>query len=124
VLTNILIYLTTRRFFGDLQDFVLRFLRFSATDAFYELVLLRSSMACFFTILVIYLTSLAIEKNKVLRWLIAGISCGMAMMVHTFFIFYLTGAVVILLLIHRKDLFSIGATAGDLYLVFFWQYPL
>ena len=120
LMTNILIWLTTRRLFGDFAGLIAAMLAvFCGPMLFYELVLLRSSMACFFTILVLYLTLIAMEKNTFRTWVMAGIACGLAMMVHTFFILFLLGMSVILLFIHRKSFSRIRVTAGGLALGFF-----
>lgn len=105
IVTNLLVYLVTRRYFGDLAGTIAAFLAvFCGPMLFYEMVLLRSSMAVFLGILVIYLTGTAIRKNNVVWWLISGIATGLALMVHAFFIFFLPGVIVILLFVNRKNI--------------------
>ncbi len=104
VITNLLVYLVTRRYFGDLvAGFAGILIVLFGPLLFFELVLLRSSLAVFFGILVVYLLGSAIRKNTFIWWIIAGIGCGLALLVHAFFILFILGTIVILLVTFRKD---------------------
>ncbi len=104
VITNLLVYLVTRRYFGDLAAAIAGILIILFGPLlFFELVLLRSSLAVFFGILVVYLLGSAIRKNTFIWWIITGIGCGLALLVHAFFMLFILGTIVILLFNFRKD---------------------
>ena len=104
VITNLLVYLVTRRYFGDLAGAIAGILIvLFGPLLFFELVLLRTSMAVFFGILVVYLLGSAIHKNTFIWWIITGIGCGLALLVHAFFMLFILGTIVILLFTFRKD---------------------
>jgi 4-amino-4-deoxy-L-arabinose transferase-like glycosyltransferase len=105
IVTNLLIYLVTRRYFGDLAATVAGFLAvFCGPMLFFEMVLLRSSMAVFLGILLIYVTGIALDKKNVYWWFLTGITAGVALMVHSFFLLFLLGSVVVLPVLYRKNL--------------------
>jgi hypothetical protein len=115
VITNLLVYLVTRRYFGDLPATIAGVLIiFFGPVLFFELVLLRSSLAVFFGILVIYLLGTAIRKETFAWWIISGIGTGLAILVHAFFILFLAGAVITLLFNFRKDLRQGIRSAGGI----------
>jgi 4-amino-4-deoxy-L-arabinose transferase-like glycosyltransferase len=105
ILTNLLVYLVTRRYFGELAGTVAGFLAvFCGPMLFYEMVLLRSSMAVFIGALLIWLTGTAVQKNKFAWWLITGIAAGLALLVHAFYMFFMFFMILILLILYRKTL--------------------
>ena len=105
VLTNLLVFFVTRRYFGELTATIAAFLAvFCGPMLFYEMVLLRSSIAVFLGILVIYLTGEAIRKDKLLWWIITGLTTGLALLVHSFFILYILGMISVVLLTNRKKI--------------------
>jgi 4-amino-4-deoxy-L-arabinose transferase-like glycosyltransferase len=115
VITNLLIYLVTRRYFGDLAAAISGFLAaFFGPMMFFELVLLRSSLAVFFGILAVYLVGTAIQKNTFPWWFLTGIGCGLALLVHAFFMLFIIGALVLLVITYRKSRNLIMRSAGGL----------
>ena len=105
ILTNLLVYFVARRYFGDLTATIAAFLSvFFGPMLFYEMILLRSSIAVFLGILLIYLTDKAISNKKPGWWILSGITTGLALLVHSFFLFYILGTTVMLLIIYRKNL--------------------
>lgn len=105
VLTNLLIYLVARRYFGDFAATLSALLAvFCGPLIFYDLVLLRSSMTVFFGILLVYLLGITLDKNKYSWWLLSGIFTGIAMLLQIYFVFFLVGAI-LLLVIHLKKHF-------------------
>ncbi len=104
IFTNLLVYLVARRYFGDLAGTVAAFMAvFFGPMLFYEMILLRSSMAVFSGILLIYVTGTAIQKNSIAWWILTGILTGLALMVHMFFLFFLLGTLMALFIIYRKN---------------------
>jgi len=105
ILTNLLIYLVTRRYFGSLAGAIAAFLAvFCGPMLFYEMTLLRSSMAVFLGILLIWITGTAELKKSLSWWLLAGLITGLAMTVHSFFLFFAAGMIAMILLTGRKQL--------------------
>ena len=105
VLTNLLVYLVTRRYFGDFAATIAGVLIiFFGPLLFFELVLLRSSLAVFFGIFVVWLLGSAIRKNTFIWWILTGAACGLAMLVHAFFLLFILGTIAMLLFSYRKNL--------------------
>jgi hypothetical protein len=104
VLTNLLVYLVTRRYFGDFAGLISAFLVvFCGPLLFFEMVLLRSSFACFISILIVYLCGTAVQKNTFFWWLISGVAAGIAIMVHAFFILFVLLWIFFLIISYRKS---------------------
>ncbi len=118
ILTNLLIYFVTYRYFGALTAAVAALLAvFFGPMLFFEMVLLRSSIAVFSGILLIYVTGTALRESKFYWWVLTGITAGLALLVHSFFILYVLGVAVVLLFQHKKNvkkgiLFAAGMVAG------------
>ena len=105
VLTNLLVFFVTRRYFGNLAATIAAFLAvFCGPMLFYEMVLLRSSLAVFIGILLICVTGTAIQKNNFTWWLLTGITTGVALTIHSFFILFLLGMVMMVLFSYRKNI--------------------
>jgi hypothetical protein len=103
VITNVLIFVVTRRYFGDLAAAISGYLAvFCGPLMFYEMVLLRSTLAVFLGILLIWLTGGAIRRNSIVMWIAVGFVAGLTLMVHAFFIFFLAGIIILLPWMFRK----------------------
>jgi len=104
VLTNLLIYLVARRYFGDFTATLSAIMAvFCGQLIFYELVLLRSSMTVFFGIFVVWLFGVALDKNKYPWWLLFGFVTGMAILLQIYFVFFLFGGILLLARTLRKQ---------------------
>jgi len=89
IFTNLLVYLVTRDCFGDTAGAVAAMLViFCAPLIFYEFVLLRTTIIVFCSVLLIYLSQRAVEKNKGISWFILGLASGIALLTKTTFIIY------------------------------------
>jgi len=78
VLTNVLIYLITRRYFGDFAGCIAALMAvFFGPMMFFEMVLLRSSLAVFFTVLVAWLMGIALERRTFTAWILWGAATGL-----------------------------------------------
>ena len=89
IFTNLLVYLVTRKCFGDTAGAVAAILViFCAPLIFYEFVLLRTTIIVFCSVLLIYLSQRAVEKSKGISWFILGLACGIALLTKTTFIIY------------------------------------
>lgn len=86
IFTNVLVYLVTRRCFGDLTAVIAAGISlFYAPLLFYELVLLRTSFNIFATIGLVYLALVVLERNSPLYWLSMGLACGLAIILKSTF---------------------------------------
>ncbi len=89
VLTNLLVFLVARRYFGEFTGIIAAFLAiFFGPLLFFEMTLLRTTFAVFFTILLVYISGVALEKNAFLWWILVGAVCGLATAVHAYFILF------------------------------------
>jgi len=87
ILTNLLVFLVARKYFGELSGVIAAFLVvFCGPLLFYELTLLRSTFAAFFTILVVYITGSALQKKTLSWWIAGGAACGLSATVHAYFV--------------------------------------
>ncbi len=90
IITNVLIYLITRRYFGDFAACIAALMAiFFGPLMFYEMVLLRSTMAVFCGLLVTWLLGTALEKNTLVWWILGGVATGLFMMVHGYVVLFL-----------------------------------
>jgi ABC-type multidrug transport system fused ATPase/permease subunit len=90
VLTNLLVFLVTRRHFGEFAGVVAAFLAiFFGPLMFFELTLLRSTFAVFFTILLVYVIDTAFKKDTLPWWILSGAVCGLATLVHAYYFIFL-----------------------------------
>jgi 4-amino-4-deoxy-L-arabinose transferase-like glycosyltransferase len=104
VLTNLLIYLVARRYFGDFTATLSAVMAvFCGPLIFFELVLLRSSMTVFFGILVVYLFGVALDKNKFTGWLLSGFVTGIAILLQIYFVIFLFAGILLLAIRLRKQ---------------------
>jgi hypothetical protein len=105
VLINLLVYLVTRRYFGDLAAVIAAFITvFFGPLLFNDLVLLRTTFTSFMAILLPYLFGIASDKQKGLWWLIFGFICGLAFLLNAFFIVFLTGIIILMIITQRKQI--------------------
>ncbi|MCX6279221.1 MAG: glycosyltransferase family 39 protein [Bacteroidetes bacterium] len=89
VLTNLLVFLVARRYFGEFTGIIAGFLAiFFGPLMFFEMTLLRSTFAVFFTILLVYISGVALQKNTFMWWILVGAVCGLAAAVHAYFILF------------------------------------
>jgi hypothetical protein len=97
ILTNLLIYLVARRYFGDFTATLSVVMAiFCGPVLFFELILLRSSMTVFFGILLVYLIGLAMDKNKPGWWFFSGFVTGLAMLLQVYFVLFLFAMILLL----------------------------
>ena len=89
IITNLLVYLITRKCFGDTVGAVAAILViFCAPLIFYEFILLRTTIIVFCSVFLIYLSQRAVEKSKGISWFILGLACGIALLTKATFIIY------------------------------------
>ena len=83
-LGNVLLYLVTRRYFGDTVGALAGLLAVLCGPVlFYEMVLLRSSLVTFLGLLLVFVTALAFERNTWAWWLLTGVVFGLALLLKT-----------------------------------------
>jgi len=112
VMTNLLIFLIARRHFGEFAGLLAAFLAvFFGPLMFFEMTLLRSSFAVLFTALLVWVTGTALIKKTLLSWILAGAVCGLASMVHAYFILFIFIWVGFLFLFYLKKWRAFGLAA-------------
>ena len=115
IVTNLLIYLVTRRYFGDFTATLSAVMAvFCGPLIFYELVLLRSSMTVFLGILVVYLFGVALDKNKFTGWLLSGFVIGIAILLQIYFVIFLFAGILLLAIRLRKHFRQLLTYSGYL----------
>lgn len=85
-LSNVLVYLIARRYFGLVAAAVAGLLiALCSPVVFYEMVLLRSSLITFTGLLLVYLTEVAFERRALKWWLLLGTVLGLAIVTKSTF---------------------------------------
>ena len=89
ILTNMLVFFVARKYFGELSGVIAAFLVvFCGPLIFYELTLLRSTFAAFFTILLVYVMGIALQEKTFSWWIAGGAVCGLSATVHAYFVLF------------------------------------
>ncbi len=117
VLTNAFIYLLARRFFGDLAGAC------AAAAAvlcgplmFYELVLLRAAPLTCAGLAAAWAVTTARDLGNMWMWSLAGVLCGVAMLLKSTLILFVLGTLAVLAWELRGQLSHLARTAGALVL--------
>jgi 4-amino-4-deoxy-L-arabinose transferase-like glycosyltransferase len=121
VLTNLMVFLVARRYFGEFAGVVAAFfVVFFGPLLFFEMTLLRSTFAVFFTILMVYVSGISLQKNTFIWWILSGVVCGLATMVHAYFVLLAIIWLIFLFFYYYKkwQTFSIAATGFGVGLIF------
>src|SRR5688500_1184463 len=104
-LTSVLVFLTARKLFGSLAGLIAAlFVTLCGSIMVYEMVLLRTTLTNFFTVLLLYLFLLLLEKPDWKRSAAFGAASGLAMLTQSYFILFLFPAWLWLLWVKRKQL--------------------
>ena len=115
ILTNLLVFLVARKYFGELPAVIAAFLAvFCGPLLFYELTLLRSTFAAFFTILVVYVTGISLQKKTLAWWVAGGAVCGLSATVHAYFVLLAVAWCIFLSIYFYKYWKSLGTAAASL----------
>lgn len=89
VLSIVLIWLITRRWFGDLAAAFAAFSGvFFGPMLFFEMVLLRSSLGVFFSLLTAWLLGEALVRKQSFWWISGGIATGGFIMLHGYILLF------------------------------------
>lgn len=116
--TNLLIYLLSRKYFGDIVAIVAGLMAvLCSTLLFYELTLLRESLLVFSGLALVYLTELVRGDQRWLPWAGYGCAVGAALLVKTIFLPYWLSILLITIVGNRKNLTAclvpvLASTAG------------
>ncbi|HUQ67090.1 MAG TPA: glycosyltransferase family 39 protein, partial [Flavitalea sp.] len=101
--TSVLVFLIGRHFFGSLCGLIAAlFVTFCASIMVYELVLLRTTLTNFLTVLLLYLFIRAMSNPDWKQHLFFGIASGFALLAQTYFILFLLPAWIWLIWMQRK----------------------
>ena len=104
-LSNVLIYLIARRYFGVTTAAVAGFLAaLSSPLLCYEMVLLRSSLITFTGLLLVYLTAVALERRSWKWWMLLGAVLGLAILAKSTFALFGLGILCLLACNQRHNL--------------------
>ena len=102
VLTNLLIWWIARRHFGDLAGAIAAGLAlFCGPLQFYEMTLVRTSLTVFASLGLLALFERALDRGTWVRWGLAGVGLGLALLLQTIFILFALGAVAVVAWRHR-----------------------
>ena len=113
VMGNVLIYLIARKYFGELVAVVAAALALSCSPIlYYELILLRATLISFAGLVLVYLTTLAMERRKWQWWLVVGMILGLSMMLKAMFALFLLGAALALVVHHGRHLQKLAISGG------------
>lgn len=103
VVCNVLIFLISRRFFGITTGVIAAVLAVCyGPMLFYEMTLLRSTCITFFSLLLVYLTALALSRKKPWQIILLGICAGTAVLLKAHFILFLAGLLLYLIIRFRN----------------------
>ena len=93
VLSGVLIWVLTRKYFGDLTALVAGLLYlFCGVILFQEALILRTAWSVFFALLTVWTLEKALESRKGAAYLVCGLCLGMAYLLQSVFSMYLLGA--------------------------------
>jgi 4-amino-4-deoxy-L-arabinose transferase-like glycosyltransferase len=102
--SNLLVYLLARRYFGDLVGAVAGGMAvFCGPLLYYDLVLLRTSLAVFSALGIVWLLERAAERRSWRTWLVTGLGCGAALMLQSTFLFLILPLLAILAVRRRHE---------------------
>lgn len=102
VLSVMLVYLITRRMFGDGVALVAACLTIGCGPLLlYDMVLLRATLTVWMGLALAYLMSLALERQATGFWFLTGLGCGLALLLRVSFVPMVLGVVCGLLLKSR-----------------------
>ncbi len=117
ILTNVLVYLLARKYFGDLVAVIASFLViFCGPLTAYDLVLVRTSFTTLAAILLPFLFGIAESRKKFGWWLLTGAICGAGIALNAYFMSYLLLGLIILVYRLRKNLAGFAIAASGLLL--------
>ena len=104
-LTAVLLFLIGKRVFNPLAGLTgsLLFIFFGSVR-FFEMVLLRTTLVNFMTVLLLYLFLRVLEKTDVKRSIMFGVASGVAMLCQSYFVLFVAAAFIWLILKERKRL--------------------
>ena len=115
IITNVIVYLLARRYFGDLVAVIASFIVvFCGPLMAYDLVLLRTSFTTLAAILIPYLLGIAEKRKKAGWWLLTGAVCGAGIALNSYFASFLILGLLILLYRFRKNLPGFAVAASGL----------
>lgn len=112
VLSNVLMYLIARRFFGETAGLVSGLLAVACAPLmYYELILKRETAIVFAGLLLVHVTAVALEKQRPRWWLLAGVVAGLAMLLKSHHAVFILGVAVAIVLRYRRNLRPMLAAA-------------
>jgi hypothetical protein len=111
----LLVYLLTRRYFGDLAAVIAAVLALGYGPLlFFEFVLLRASLIVFFGLLLVFLLDRAHERRTALSWLPVGVILGLALALKAHFALMILAVLALLLAWPWRQWDRLGRCAATL----------
>jgi len=108
-LTNVLVFLIGKRYFGALAGLLAAvFVMLSGPILVFEMVVLRTTMTNFFTVLLLYLYMLVLDKPNWKTQLLFGAASGIALLGQSYFILFIVPALVWFVWTHWKNKKEVG----------------
>jgi len=105
VLSNVLIYLIARRYFGEATGALAGVLAaLCAPLLYFEMVLLRETLIVFAGLLLVWLAGTAARRRSPRWWLATGAAMGLSLTLKSHFAIFLLGTLVLLAVQCRKSL--------------------
>ncbi|MFI5132656.1 MAG: ArnT family glycosyltransferase, partial [Chitinophagales bacterium] len=102
--TNVLVYWFGKKYFGAVTGLLASlFVMLSGTIMVYEMVLLRTTMTNFFTVLLLYLYLLVLEKPNWKTQLAFGAASGITLLGQSYFIIFILPALIWFIWFHREN---------------------
>ena len=121
ILTNVLIYVLGRRFFGDLVGLLSGLLASLYSPLLHhELILLRETLIVFAAMGMVYVIDTAARRDKLRWWVAAGLTMGAGILLKAHFALFAAGAMVLTGWRYRRSAKAlsraVGAIAGGVVL--------
>ncbi len=102
VLSNVLIYLIARRYFGEATGAVAGVLAaLCSPPLYFEMVLVRETLVVFAGLLLVWLIGAAMQRLSVRWWLAAGMAIGLSLTLKSHFVLFLAGTMLLLAIVSR-----------------------
>jgi 4-amino-4-deoxy-L-arabinose transferase-like glycosyltransferase len=109
--TSVLVFLIGRKYFDALTGILAAlFVTLCGTILVFQMVLFRTTLTNFFTVLLLYVYLRVLEKPNWKNLVLFGVSSGFSLLAQSYFILFLVPAWVWFIWVHRKNAKSLGVS--------------
>jgi 4-amino-4-deoxy-L-arabinose transferase-like glycosyltransferase len=113
VMGNILVYVITRRYFGDVVAALAGLMAVLASPIlYYEMLLLRESLITVAGLALVYLMDQSLERNTWKWWLATGLAFGASLLLKAIFALMILPVLGVLAVLRRRSLKGLLGSAG------------